>query len=134
MLALAAYVPTCFCWTETVTAWMMGSRTAVAGHVCCGEHDGVELGHQSGDDEPQAPSPGCLMDCVCGVQHRIVSQPTLTALDFEPAMVGWVTADVVIEAGLAGVGPGEGLRAESGNGTAGTGARTLLRLHCALTI
>lgn len=135
MLALAAYVPTCFCWTETVAGWMMGSQTTVAGHSCCGEHlVGVEPVHQDGNDEHQSPSPGCLMDCVCGVQHRIVSQPTLTPLDFEPVVVGWVMPEIVVDAGLAGAGPRGGMWVASGEGTAGAGARTLLRLHCALTI
>lgn len=137
MLALAAYVPTCFCWTETVATWMMGSGAAATGHVCCGEHEGVELAPQSGQgghDERQYPPLACLMDCVCGVQHRIVSQPTLSSLDFEPVLVGWVTPEIAVELGLKGAGPRIGMWVESGVGTGGAGARTLLRQHCALTI
>ena len=49
------------------------------------------------------------MDCVCGVQHRIVSQPKLTPLDFEPVLVDWVVPEIGVDSGLAGAGPSGGM-------------------------
>ncbi len=148
MLALAAYVPTCFCWTDTVVAWMIGSRMAAV-HGCCERHDAGARSHShshahshvaqdrhDGQDYQQSrPVPaGCLTDCGCDVQHRIASQATLTVLDFEPAFAGYVACEVAVDSGVAGAGPRAGMWAESGAGTAGAGTRTLLRLHCALIV
>ena len=146
VLALAAYMPTCFCWTDTVAAWMIGSRMAAV-HGCCVQHDTGARSHahthshaaqdvHDGQDHQQSRpvSAGCLTDCGCGVQHRIASQATLTVLDFAPALAGYVVCEVAVASGLQGVGARAGMWGESGAGTAGAGARTLLRLHCALTI
>ena len=130
---LLAYVPVCCCWTESVTAWMAGGLSHACGTACCGHHGSAAPAgsHDDHNDRPQR-APGHLTDCFCGVQHRIVNTPAPSPLDFEPALVGF------IESAAPMLGAAPAARANCApsewSWAADAGARSLLRLHCALLV
>ncbi len=76
---------------------------------------------------------GHFGECGCGVQYRIGAQPVLTVLDFAPVVSAWQRFQVEC-------GPGGGVQwsgavaASDERGACIGGERSLLRLHCALTV
>src|SRR6185369_16739462 len=56
-LALAAYVPACCCWMETVSAWMVGGGDGAVSHRCCGHSGARDHGHH-GDGESDSHDSG----------------------------------------------------------------------------